>query len=637
MPVPAPHGWLEECLRRVATARVAVFGDFCLDAYWLIDPDEGELSVETCLPLRRVRQQRYSLGGAGNVVANLVDLGVAKLWAIGLIGRDLFGRELLELLAERGVDTRGLLQCQDDWQTMVYAKPCVGGVEQNRFDFGGFNVIRREAIELLREELEHAAAEADAVVLNQQVPQGVSTPEMIEQINGVIGRHPGRAFIVDSRHRAGLYRGGMLKLNDREAARLCGAPLGQQERVQPGETRRFAARLRKHAGRPVFVTCGEEGIVVADSEGEEWVPGIEVLGLTDPVGAGDTVVAVLAAVIRSGSDCRRAARLANIAASVTVRKIGTTGTATPDEIRRIGADPPYICLPELADEPALARYLNGTAIETVCELPSPLEIRHAVFDHDGTISTLRQGWQSVMESVMVRAILGGGADEVSDAPRQRVTEQVRTFIDRTTGVQTLAQMEGLVTLVRQFGRVPGEAVLDAHGYKRLYDAQILAVVRERIARLRGGQVAPSDFVVAGAQEFLESLHGRGVKLYLVSGTDTPEVRAEAETLGYAHLFEGRIYGAVGKAEVEPKRLVLQDVLREHRPSASQVVVFGDGPVEMREARRRGALPVGVASDEIKRQGLNAAKRSRLIRAGADLIIPDFIQREPLLRLLGLGG
>ena len=353
--------------------------------------------------------------------------------------------------------------------------------------------------------------------------------------------------------------------------------------------------------------------------------------------AGDTVVAVLAAVIRSGSDCRRAARLANIAASVTVRKIGTTGTAAPDEIRRIGADPPYICLPELADEPALARYLNGTAIETVCELPSPLEIRHAVFDHDGTISTLRQGWQGVMESVMVRAILGEGADEVSDAPRQRVTEQVRTFIDRTTGVQTLAQMEGLVTLVRQFGRVPGEAVLDAHGYKRLYDAQILAVVRERIARLRSGQVAPSDFVVAGAQEFLESLHGRGVKLYLVSGTDTPEVRAEAETLGYAHLFEGRIYGAVGKAEVEPKRLVLQDVLREHRPSASQVVVFGDGPVEMREARRRGALPVGVASDEIKRQGLNAAKRSRLIRAGADLIIPDFIQREPLLRLLGLGG
>jgi len=334
MAVPSPTDWLEECLGRVATARVAVFGDFCLDAYWLIDPDEGELSVETGLPVRRVREQRYGLGGAGNVAASLVDLGVAHVRVVGLIGEDPFGRQVLDLLARRRVDARGLLQCQDDWQTPVYAKPYMGGVEQNRVDFGSFNAVRRETIGLLCEQLERAAAEVDAVVLNQQVPGGVSTPEMIEEINGVIGRHPGRAFIVDSRHRADLYRGAMLKLNAREAARLCGAAPGPQERVRPGEARRFAARLRERTGGPVFVTCGEEGIVVADSEGEEEVPGIEVLGPTDPVGAGDTVVAALAAAIGSGCDCRTAARLANIAASVTVRKVGTTGTATPEEIRQ---------------------------------------------------------------------------------------------------------------------------------------------------------------------------------------------------------------------------------------------------------------------------------------------------------------
>ncbi|MCK4851295.1 MAG: hypothetical protein KAT11_08090, partial [Phycisphaerae bacterium] len=83
--------WLEPCLERLGQARLAVFGDFCLDAYWLIDPDEAEVSVETQLPVRRVRQHRYSLGGAANIVANLVDLGVGKVQAIGFIGDDLFG------------------------------------------------------------------------------------------------------------------------------------------------------------------------------------------------------------------------------------------------------------------------------------------------------------------------------------------------------------------------------------------------------------------------------------------------------------------------------------------------------------------------------------------------------------------
>ena len=89
--------WLEESLTAITEARVAVFGDFCLDCYWLIDPNLAELSLETQLPVHRVRQQRYSLGGAGNVAANLVDLGVGQVRAVGLVGGDLFGGRILEL------------------------------------------------------------------------------------------------------------------------------------------------------------------------------------------------------------------------------------------------------------------------------------------------------------------------------------------------------------------------------------------------------------------------------------------------------------------------------------------------------------------------------------------------------------
>ncbi|HEY9593499.1 MAG TPA: hypothetical protein VHE79_03420, partial [Spirochaetia bacterium] len=66
-----------------------------------------------------------------------------------------------------------------------------------------------------------------------------------------------------------------------------------------------------------------------------------------------------------------------------------------------------------------------------------------------------------------------------------------------------------------------------------------------------------------------------------------------------------------------------------------VVTFGDGPVEMRETKRRGGIAVGVASDELRRFGWNMRKRARLIRAGADLVVPDFAQWKTLLGVLGV--
>ncbi|MGB2824043.1 MAG: PfkB family carbohydrate kinase, partial [Phycisphaerae bacterium] len=174
------ENWLEACLGAIPKARVTVFGDFCIDAYWQVDPDDSELSVETHLPVRRVRRQRYGLGGAGNMIANLVDLGVGQARAVGLVGDDLFGRQMLEMLAELSVDARGMLTSREGWQTQVYAKPCVGEEEQNRIDFGPFNTLTEAEAEALAAELDRAAAESDVVILNQQVPSGISTPGMIE-------------------------------------------------------------------------------------------------------------------------------------------------------------------------------------------------------------------------------------------------------------------------------------------------------------------------------------------------------------------------------------------------------------------------------------------------------------------------
>jgi len=634
-PPEAENNWLEDVLAAIPRARVTVFGDFCLDAYWLIDPDESELSVETGLPVRRVQEQRYSLGGAGNIVANLIALGAGKVRAVGILGDDLFGKQMLRLLDELGVDCEGMLTGPAEWQTLVYAKPCTGDVEASRIDFGGFNVLDDESATALGEQLDRAAGESDGVILNQQVPAGVSTPEMIERINAVVASHPQCLFVADSRDRPQQYAGCLTKLNAHEAARMLGEPRPLDERIGAAETSNFAARVFERTGKAVFVTRGEGGLVVADENGLHDVPGIEVIGPTDPVGAGDTALAGLAAVLGSGGDALTAATLANLAASIVVRKLQTTGTASPEEIRRVGAAPDYVYLPELADDPHGARFVSGTEIEIVRELPEPPRVRHAIFDHDGTVSTLREGWEHVMEPMMVRAILGDPNDRADEALRRKITDTVRDFIDRTTGVQTLVQMQGLVAFVREFGCVAEEDVLDMHGYKAVYDALLLERMRRRTDPLRRGERDAGDFQIEGAVRMLRALRERGVTLYLVSGTDQADVAAEADALGYADLFDGGIFGAVGDVTVEAKRVVLERIFRESPLDGRELVTFGDGPVEIRETHRCGGIAVGVASDETRRCGLNIAKRARLIRAGADLIVADFRPLPPLLRLLGL--
>ncbi len=627
------QSWLDRAVAPLSQVRVGVLGDFCLDAYWQLDTGETEFSIETGSPVRRVRSQKYSLGGAGNVVANLIDLGVDSVQAIGVVGTDIFGGELLRLLSARGVDVRGRMVIDEHWQTMVYTKPCCGDQEESRIDFGAFNVLTEKMIDALIAALEKAASENDVVVLNQQIPRGVSNLTVIERINKVIAENPGTHFVVDARHRPDLYRGAVLKLNIQEAARFLGNSL--DDSVSTQTVRDFARRISQKTGKAVFLTRGEHGILVADGDAIHEVPGIQIVEKTDPVGAGDTVVAVLAAVLGSGQPPRVAAKLANIAATITVRKLQTTGTATPAEILSVGAEPDYIFEPELAEMPHLARYLDGTEIELIGELPQNLKIEHCIFDHDGTLSTLREGWEKIMEPMMVKAVLGPRYSTADPALFAKTTREVRKFIDRTTGIQTLVQMKGLVELVRQAGFVDESQILDEHGYKHIFNQDLLKMIHKRMKKLESGELDPTDFQMKNAGLLLHELHRRGIKLYLASGTDEVDVIAEAHAMGYADLFEGRIFGAVGDVNVEAKKVVLERIIRENNLAGHQFATFGDGPVEMRETQKCGGFCIGIASDEVRRFGWNMAKRSRLIRAGAGLIVPDFSQLPALLKAMQL--
>jgi bifunctional ADP-heptose synthase (sugar kinase/adenylyltransferase)/beta-phosphoglucomutase-like phosphatase (HAD superfamily) len=627
---------LVDLLERIRRVDIGILGDFCLDAYLLMEPAASEASLETGLSTRPVRTQRYSLGGAGNVASNLQAMGATKLSAFGVIGRDPFGVEMSGLLAAKGVNTGGLLTQGENWDTHVYMKPYEREQEQHRLDFGAFNELHATTAALLLERLTAALPRLDLVIINQQIVRGIHTRDFRAELKALIGRHPEKAFVVDSRHFPDEYGGTIRKLNAAEGARLLGKDAAAFDQLDRREMESLASTLYKRWGKPVFLTRGEHGCVVFDQQGFKEIPGLLILSPVDTVGAGDSMLAGIAAALAVGAEPYRAAELGSLVAGVTVQKLMQTGTASPEEILKLGSDPDRRYRPDLARNYRRARYLPDTEIEIVSSLPDKKHFTHAIFDHDGTVSTLRQGWEEIMEPMMVGAILGERVQDADEALYNHVVTAVRNYIDKTTGIQTLVQMKGLVNLVRQSKCVPEKDILDEFGYKERYNEELLRMVNERIRKLQKGELAVEDFTVKKAVDFLKALHARGITLYLASGTDQEDVDREATIMGYRSFFGDRIYGAVGDVAKEAKRMVLERILSDIGDEApEQILTFGDGPVEIRETHKKGGYAVGVASNEIRRHGLNLSKRTRLIEAGADLVIPDFCQMDRLLPLFSV--
>ena len=251
-------------------------------------------------------------------------------------------------------------------------------------------------------------------------------------------------------------------------------------------------------------------------------------------------------------------------------------------------------------------------------------IRHALFDFDGTLSLIRAGWQDVMIPQMVEWLLETPAHE-SEA---KLYEVVTGFVTRLTGKQTIYQMIQLAEEIQKRGGRPADPLV----YKRLYLDRLWEHIKDRVAGLKAGQIVPDDLLVPGSRAMLEALQARGVRCYLASGTDEPYVLDEAAALQITPYFAG-IYGAQDDYKRFSKKLLIERIIAEHNLAGPEFVAFGDGFVEIEDTRRVGGIAVGVASDEINRTGLDEWKRDRLIRAGADLIVPDFREHAALVAYL----
>jgi len=251
--------------------------------------------------------------------------------------------------------------------------------------------------------------------------------------------------------------------------------------------------------------------------------------------------------------------------------------------------------------------------------------RSVLFDFDGTLSLIREGWPLVMIPMMVEVLRQTGTRE-TDAELHAVVED---FVMRLNGRQTIYQMMQLADEVRRRGGSPREPL----AYKHRYHDLLMSRIEGRIEALRAGQTTAEEWTVPGTRPLLEGLRRRGVTLYLASGTDLKYVQQEAELLGLSPYFGEHIYGALDNYESFSKKMIIEQILRDNGLRGDELLGFGDGFVEIEEVKRAGGVAVAVASDEAARHGVNAWKRERLIRAGADLVIPEYRGQERLLRYL----
>ena len=275
--------------------------------------------------------------------------------------------------------------------------------------------------------------------------------------------------------------------------------------------------------------------------------------------------------------------------------------------------------------------MTAPAIEWTGPVEPRPEIAHVLFDFDGTLSLVRQGWPEVMVPMFVEALPLQAGETAADAERLVLDD-----IMRLNGKQTIYQMIQLADRVRERGGDPREPLWYKHEYLRRLEAKIDG----RTAGLADGSVAVDDFVVYGARTFLDQLRSLGLTLHLASGTDEPAVRREAALLGLTEYFEGRIHGAQDDYKTFSKQIVIDRILRDYGVEGRHLLAFGDGYVEIENTAKVGGIAVAVASDEAHNGSgrVDPWKRERLIAVGAHAVIPDYRDAVALVdRLLGRSG
>ena len=271
---------LETILNQFQNQRILVVGDFYLDAYWYIDKTRSTLSLETPWHTNPVVEQRYSPGAAGTVTNNLKALGVGTVYTLGVIGEDGFGGTLLECLQTYGCLTDFMIQVPN-WVTPTYLKPMHRGYEGVETEGPRFDIENQSAMDAAVETavvdaLRNCIPLVDGIIVGDQMPTenlGVVTDQVREELCELGVAFPDKIFFADSRTRIGKYRNVIVKPNRFEAKRAV-QPEWHGQEVSIEAAKQCAVALAEQTQRTVYITLGENGILVYSEGAFTHIPGI---------------------------------------------------------------------------------------------------------------------------------------------------------------------------------------------------------------------------------------------------------------------------------------------------------------------------------------------------------------------------
>jgi rfaE bifunctional protein kinase chain/domain len=355
---------VERILTTIPNRTVGVLGDLFLDRYLDIDAARNEPSVETGLTAYQVVRVRSYPGAAGTVINNLAALGVGRIYPIAFIGDDGEGYELRQALKRMPAVEHGGITFAPDRRTPTYTKPMLmeGGTsrELNRLDIKNRTPTSDGVQEMIIDLLEEAWPQLDALIVLDQVSEedcGVVTKRVRERLAELAAADPAKFVLADSRERIGLFRNVCVKPNRSEFKSIIGPENELATSPDPHGILRHARKVAscRRIGRHIFLTCGEEGIVLIAPDGQDqaMIFASPASGPIDIVGAGDSCSAGITSAMVSGLTHEQAAAFGNLVASITIQQIGVTGTASPEQVRQrwreVNTPPTTLLAPRPAD------------------------------------------------------------------------------------------------------------------------------------------------------------------------------------------------------------------------------------------------------------------------------------------------
>jgi D-beta-D-heptose 7-phosphate kinase/D-beta-D-heptose 1-phosphate adenosyltransferase len=324
MPAPAIGlAALRGTVSRFAGRRVVVWGDLMVDRYLWGHVDR--ISPEAPVPVVEIERESFSLGGAGNVAANLRALG-AEAVLVGVLGRDADGDALLEAFASRGIDTRRVVR-DPARPTTVKTRVIAHSQQVVRTDRESRAEVTGEAAAALAHGLEEEIARADGLIVSDY-GKGVITAGGIELALREALRRKVHVSVDPKESHIDAYRGvSILTPNQHEA----GGVMGRRIVDEASLLAVGRGLLERVHAKAVLITRGPDGMSLFEAGGRITHLPTVAREVYDVTGAGDTVVAVVALGLAAGADFPEACVLANHAAGVVIREVGTA-VCSPEDL-----------------------------------------------------------------------------------------------------------------------------------------------------------------------------------------------------------------------------------------------------------------------------------------------------------------